>query len=72
MKAYTKQTLSYWGNEVAEPLVCNLMADHKGDPLLGKHGRILLVDQQSCLSVGQQAPVFHGPFWDRAVGDQSG
>mmetsp|Transcript_36497 Transcript_36497/g.65277 ORF Transcript_36497/g.65277 Transcript_36497/m.65277 type:complete len:253 (+) Transcript_36497:1970-2728(+) len=48
------------GDEITEPLVGQLVADHTADPLFHAGGHRGLVAKQCHLTVGNQPPVLHG------------
>src|SRR5688572_15846748 len=49
----------FHGNQIAEPLVGELMRYDKGHPLLVGSGRMVIIHQESALTVRNGAPVFH-------------
>lgn len=50
----------FHGDQITEPLMRELMRHDDGDPLLGVGAGFVLRVEQGCLSVCDQAPVFHG------------
>ena len=58
------------GDEVAEPLVRQLVGDDNGHPLARARRRLLGVHQNRGLAVGHRAPVLHGPGGEVGDGQQ--
>lgn len=46
-------------DEISEPLVCELVRDDNGDPLLGDDRGLRFGKEKRGLAVGDQAPILH-------------